>query len=216
MIKDWKDLEELAEDQQETFSPTMQSALRELQLKEQLKPQAKLAPFDWLLKDIAQLPSLGFNFKSILSPDTFQNLNEDAWTCLDMHLFLRDVKESYFPFYVSAVLKTFDHLVLHYIQDYKKDNFIIYRKTGEETSKYEQLKTYDASLQEVGTNLIYTYQLRNLNEHRYRTNEKTGKKFLKPVNKRDFYAVVPSFLKIASQNLLEAYKQAYPKSVVTK
>ncbi|MCB9295359.1 MAG: hypothetical protein H6559_19880 [Lewinellaceae bacterium] len=125
-------------------------------------------------------------FKEILSEADYANSSEHAKVCLSICGTFKDLpKNAKVGAWLSDALKFVDYLILHYIQEVKKDiinpddytgeksNF------GEERRRYDKFKSYERPISDAGAWLEHLYTIRSRIQHNTTVNKKSGKHTLK-------------------------------------
>jgi hypothetical protein len=104
-------------------------------------------------------------------------------------------------------LKFADHIVLHYIQDVRKETPQKYPEAGIEKSRYIQLSQESGDYAAIaGTTLVYLYNLRNKFEHRTKTYS-DGTQELIPLQKNKARHEVAKNYPLALKKMLKMMKK---------
>lgn len=115
-----------------------------------------------LFEDLAGIET-PFNFKEFLQSD-YDNANEQAGTCLSFAIKSQNLFPKFIPSWTDSALKCFDHFLLIYIQDVRKELIRRYQKV-KETDVYRHLIDLGGDDLEIGQAFSTIYQYRNEFQH---------------------------------------------------
>lgn len=153
-------------------------------------------------EDVIQ-EQLTFIFKDILSEEEYSNSSEHAKVCLSIcRTFTELPKNAKVGAWLGDALKFIDYLILHYIQEIRKDLIIPDDYTGNKSNfgaerrRYDKLKSYEKPISDAGAWLEHLYSIRSRIQHNTTVNKKSGKHTLK----------LPSYNRIQ-----RTISQKYPK-----
>lgn len=142
-------------------------------------------PFIHFYEDVIQ-KKLTVIFKEIISKSNYSNSSEHAKVCLSLcSAFSELPRNAKVGAWLSDALKFADYLILHFIQEIRKDiinpNDYIGEKSklGEERRRYDKLKSYEQPISNAGAWLDDLYIHRSRIQHNTTVNKSSGKHILK-------------------------------------
>jgi hypothetical protein len=160
--------------------------------KEQRKSAANNNPFVFFYEDVIAEP-LEFSFSSVLRPHSYELASDDARCCLHICSDFSRLTSWNVYGWLQNALKFTDHLVLHYIQDHRRETPKSYDKMGVERCRYKHLSEKEGNIALVGTKLDLLYYKRNGLEHRTRVNSDGTQELLRPQRVPVYKLVVREF-----------------------
>lgn len=172
---------------------------------EDMREEAAKAPFLWLYRDIIDQFDLGFDFEQALGEGVFEDVNEAAEVCTNIAILFDRLEDKMTHSWITGVLKTIDHVVIHYISTFLGE-FKKYHDKGEETARYWQMQEEDEPVKSAGANLGFAYQYRSDFEHPSLYKDHKGQTRLKKPNRSKVKRNCKNFFKIAFLNLVNAYR----------
>lgn len=145
---------------------------------------------------------INFDFKSVLSEDSYNSASEDAHACINIFSKFSEMRKnsSILPWIITA-LKYTDQLVLHYIQEILKEDPIKHDDHGIERSRYIQINKSKYTAHVAGQVLNNLYEQRNKLEHRTLKD---------PMNVRKQIILNPDYSKARKK-----IQNDYPKALVS-
>ncbi|MCS3798507.1 hypothetical protein [Niastella sp. OAS944] len=180
---------------------------------EKMKEDVAKAPFLWLYRDIIDQFDLDFDFKQALGEGIFEDVNEAAEVCTNIAILFDRLEDKMTHSWITGVLKTIDHVVIHYISAFL-GGFKKYHDKGEETGRYWQMQEQEEPIKSAGANLGFAYQYRSDFEHPSLYKDRKGQIRLRKPNRNKIKRTCKTFFKIAFHSLLNAYKLKRNESAV--
>ncbi|WP_179354728.1 hypothetical protein [Winogradskyella vidalii] len=139
-------------------------------------------------EDVIQ-KELSIAFNEVLSEQDYNGASEHARVCLTLCSQFKNLPENIkVGAWLSDALKFIDYLILHYIQEIRKDaiNPDDYAgeksKYGEERRRYDKMKSYEKPISNAGSWMDDLYLIRNRIQHNTTVDKKSGKHTLKLLN----------------------------------
>ena len=136
-----------------------------------------------LFEDVSTIQA-PFSFKEFLKSD-YNNANEEAGACMRISYYVdkmlpRDIKP-----WTDSALKCFDHFLLIYVQDKRKEKIKKFSPKPKERDVYNHLVTLGGTEQEIGQAFNTIYQYRNEFQH-VQYEEKDGTRLIKRISNKIF------------------------------
>jgi hypothetical protein len=132
-----------------------------------------------LYEDLAVIPA-PFDFKSFLDGD-YNNANEEAATCLSFTLNVKSIYPKFIKPWTDAALKCFDHFLLIYVQDVRKETIKKTTANLKERDVYSHLIKAGGLDQEIGQAFSTIYQYRSEFQH-VQYEENNGRRVIRRVS----------------------------------
>lgn len=151
-----------------------------------------------LYEDIASTIS-PFDFKLFLKGD-YHNANEEAGACVRISYIAQKMFPKNIKFWTDAALKCFDHFLIIYVQDIRKEKIRKSTSKLKERDVYDHLITIGGDVQEIGQAFTTIYQYRNEFQH-VQVEDKEGR--------RSIRRVTNSFLSLRKALILEEFEKAF-------
>lgn len=167
------------------------------------------SPFESLYEDLINGKIL-FDFWNALGEDVHRSISFDAEACINLSYPSKDVSLSDFRNWLSSFLKTYEHLILNYIQECLNDTLEEKYRVGEEKSMYLHLEEKDDENERVvGSIFKELYNFRNKLEHRIIYDKKLNKKVIKRPNIKHIKNLGFDLIKDVLGRLLIIYKRHF-------